>query len=140
MSAQADLFTNHRVAASRLPVGGPLAEPPDRVRPAPNSPTGQQLKRAGQRQALERVSREWRETVLYCLRSWCRGRAAWAFEDFRAYWQQSGGSAPPSHKVWGCLPQIAMRAGFIEWTGQYRAATSPKTRGHPVKVYREVRE
>lgn len=80
--------------------------------PHPHTPTGQDLKAAGQ---------------------------ALALEDVRAHCDTQGLPAPHTHNVWGSLPRVMLREGLpMARTDQYRKAHSPGTRAHPVALWRKV--
>lgn len=95
----------------------------------------------GMQLALE-FAGEWRERVLEEFTGWvaiqkARGLRTVTIEQFRA----EAKNHPESHKAWGTLPAIAIRAGVIERaldaSGEpiYRRAAAPKTHAHPVGVY-----
>lgn len=103
--------------------------------------TAQHLKTEGQQLALLHAGDSWVEQALDLLRQYCatEGKgSAFRFEQFRAWALYRGLPNPPTHKVWGSIPSIACRRGVIAWTGDYEAAQSIKTHGHPVKTWRGV--
>jgi hypothetical protein len=70
--------------------------------------------------------------ALFALRHFALTRGEFKTEDFRAWYKQD----PHDHHVWGALTNRACKAGIIAWTCRYAPSTSPKTHGHPVKVWR----
>jgi hypothetical protein len=102
--------------------------------------TGAELKSTGQQMALFNAGKPWTDDMIAKLRIFCKvrkdiGRPIFRAEEFRAVAESSGWPLPPSSKVWGALPKIAMKRGIIRPTGQYEPAQSPKTHGHPVRTY-----
>jgi len=98
--------------------------------------TGEQLKRAGQQLSLN-FAGDWSERVVAEFRGWAaiekaRGMRTCTIERFRAEAQNH----PPTHKAWGSLPRLLVKAGLIESTGEYRKAAAPRTRSHPVALWR----
>ena len=100
--------------------------------------TGQQLKLEGQQLTLD-LAGEWTSNAIAALRLFCVGRDRFAFEEFRSAAAAYGLAAPRSHKTWGALPRVAVKEGIIRPTTEYRAATSPRTHAHPVRVWEVVR-
>lgn len=102
-------------------------------------PTGRDRKRSGQQRALDHAGSDWSAMILQALRLWlnvirAQGRSEFRFEEFRATCTRA--MQPPSHKAWGSVPRMAVRAGLIAATGRYAQATSEKTHAHPVMVWR----
>lgn len=99
---------------------------------------GQRLKREGQ-DAVIAANAGWADCALAALRVWLSlplHDKTFAIEDFRRWALVDGGLDQPSHhNAWGGLPRLAVAAGLIVWTGEYRAATSAKTHAHPVRLY-----
>lgn len=93
--------------------------------------TSRELKERGMAQTLEAEREEWLIGALIALRHFAI-RGDFKTEDFRAWYKIE----PHSHKVWGALTNRACKHGWIAWTGRYAPSTSPKTHGHPVKVWR----
>lgn len=96
--------------------------------------TGRALAEAGMQQTLAFESDDWLADALDALQRFGR-LPAWSefkTEDFRAWYR----STPHDHHVWGALTNRACKAGILEWTGRYAPSVSPKTHGHPVKVWR----
>lgn len=89
------------------------------------------LKERGMALTLEAEREEWIAHALFALRHFSR-RGEFKTEDFRAWYKQE----PHNHHVWGALTNQACKDGIIAWTGRYEPSTSPKTHGHPVKVWR----
>lgn len=95
----------------------------------------------GQQLAID-FAQEWRDAVLLELTGWLAihkalGNQTMTFEQFRAEAKHQ----PESHKAWGSLPSIAVRAGLItpiehpDGSPVYRKAASIKTHAHPVRVW-----
>lgn len=104
---------------------------------------GQALKEAGQQLALFHAGSDWAETTIERLKAFClerklAGRLNFRFEEFVQVLKSSGCDQPPSPNAYGALPRIACRDGLIQFTGQYENARSPKTRSHPVKIWRAL--
>lgn len=98
-------------------------------------------KQAGMQLALD-LANDWSERILEEFAAWLakereRGIRRVTIEKFRA----EAKNHPLSHKAWGSLPRLAMRAGLIrralDDSGEpiYRRAAAPKTHAHPVAVY-----
>lgn len=105
--------------------------------------TGLQRKQRGQKQALDNAGAEWLASAVDLFRVFLGPRKAsgaheFTLETFRAFCALKDLPPPASSKIWGCIPQIAVRAGLIEFTGKYVNASSPKTRAHPVRVWRAL--
>ncbi len=98
---------------------------------------GRRLAEEGMARTLEVESEAWIDAALDGLRVFSRlpGWHEFKTEDFRAWYLQRA-AAPHSHKVWGALTNRATREGVIRWTEKYAPSVSPKTHGHPVKVWR----
>lgn len=104
--------------------------------------SGQALKVQGQN-ATAASNSSWMADVLQLLNFWAKGCKAcgvteFVFEDFRAALTNVGIAPPKSHKAWGAVPRVAVKAGLIAPTDKYRPATSPKTHAHPVRVWQFV--
>ena len=104
---------------------------------------GEQLKRNGQKQALDHSGSVWLSKVMDTMRFWLvlrksRDEPLFRFEELRAYCEQFHDLIPASHFAWGALPRVAVRAGLIEFTDKYVKAESPKTHSHPVKQWRAL--
>ena len=104
----------------------------------PHQPdTSRHLGEIGMAKTLEAEREEWITEALQALKvfsrmpAWCRFKC----EDFRAWYTLAGGSAPHHFNVWGALTNRAARDGLIRFTGSYAPSVSPKTHGHPVKVW-----
>ena len=105
-----------------------------------NGQLGKARKEAGQQLALFHAG-DWAETTIERLKAFClerkaSGRIDFRFEEFVQVLKSSGCDQPPSPNAYGALPRIACRNGLIAFTGQYENARSPKTRSHPVKIWR----
>lgn len=105
--------------------------------------SGQKRKEIGQKRVIANEGKEWLERALSELRTFCSimktRKETFAFEQFRAWAVEFSGMPEPfHHNAWGAVPAHAVRAGLIEFTGQYRPAKSARTHGHPVKVWRTV--
>ena len=99
---------------------------------------GEALKIRGQQLALD-LAGDWAERVVLEFRGWAaiekaRGMRTCTIEAFRA----EARNQPPSHKAWGSLPRLLVKAGLITPTGEYRKAAAPKTHCHPVALWRLV--
>lgn len=95
------------------------------------------LGEAGMARALEAERDAWIVQALVALRRFSLLPAWREFktEDFRAWYVEQGLPEPHDHHVWGALTNLAANDGLIRFTGNYRLAVSPKTHGHPVKVW-----
>lgn len=105
--------------------------------------TGRKLKEAGQQLALIGAGNEWLDATMSRFQTFCKarieaGQPNFKFEDFRNTLQAEGAAQPHSPNAFGALPRIACKSGLIQFTGDYQNATSPKTRSHPVKVWRAI--
>lgn len=105
--------------------------------------SGKDLKEEGQQLALFNAGTGWSERTIDRLKAFCLERKAsgllhFRFEEFVQVLKSSGCDQPPSPNAYGALPRIACRNGLIEFTGQYENAKSPKTRCHPVKIWRAL--
>lgn len=99
---------------------------------------GLQLAQQGMQLTLEREREEWILAALEGLRTFASlpGWSEFKLEDFRAWWLAEGNPEPHDHHVFGALTSKASKAGIIEWTGRFATSVSPKTHGHPVRVWR----
>lgn len=91
----------------------------------------------GMQKTLEAERESWITAALEALKTFSRlpGWDEFKTEDLR-WWCVSRGMEPPHHhNVWGALTNRAAHQGLIRFTGKYRPSTSPKTHGHPVKVW-----
>lgn len=101
--------------------------------------SGKQRKASGQALVLENESKEWVERFTRIatnyLASLPKG-ALFAIEDVRAYAETCGLPDPHSHKVWGSLPRVLIKAGLpMVMTDKTRKAYSPKTHAHRVNLW-----
>jgi hypothetical protein len=98
---------------------------------------GRQLGEAGMAKTLEAEREEWIVKALQALDRFARlsGYEEFKTEDFRWWCASSRIPAPHDHHVWGALTNRACKAGIIRFTGKYLPSASPKTHGHPVKVW-----
>ena len=106
--------------------------------PTSISARGMERKRAGQDRAIANEAPHWMTAALVLLEKFCaqhRGME-FAFEDYRAFALSRGLRRPHVHQVWGSLAGMGQRMGLYEPTGEYRAARSIRTHGHPVRVLR----
>lgn len=122
---QADLvYVDARTAASRAVV------------------SGEQRKRAGQDAALEAEKQEWVNRFVFLAKTYLTSLkvgAKFAIEDLRAYADACEHPVPHSPHVWGAMPRVLMAAGLpMGPAGEYRKASSPETRAHPVALYRKT--
>ena len=104
---------------------------------------GSELKAEGQKLALDHAGLSWTQETLDKLRSFCKVRKAmgvphFKIEEFVLIIKKRGWRQPPSPNAYGALTLLAYDTGIIEFTGQYQNAESPKTRSHPVKVWRAL--
>lgn len=98
---------------------------------------GQRLAEEGMQRTLEAEREEWLRHAVSSLQAFV-ALPAWRefkFEDFRYWYLTHGGSEPHDHHVWGALTNRARLAGFIRSTGRFAPSVSPKTHGHPVRVW-----
>lgn len=95
---------------------------------------GRQLAEAGMQQTLAFEPEDWVADAIESLKCFIALPEWREFktEDFRAWFK----SEPHDPHVWGAFTNRACRAGLIEWTGRYVPSVSPKTHGHPVKLWR----
>jgi len=105
--------------------------------------SGQSLKESGQQLALFNAGTDWADMAIDQLKDFCKVRKAmrvpsFRFEEFVQVLKESGWDQPPSPNAYGALPRIACKNGLIQFTGQYENAKSPKTRCHPVKIWRAL--
>ena len=102
--------------------------------------TSQDLKQQGQQIAFDYAGVDFKEALPSVLQQWCiliGKRAEFRFEQFREWALNSKALPEPSTpKVWGAVPSKAAAMGLIEATGKYEKATSLKTHGHPVQLWR----
>lgn len=107
--------------------------------PSIHTPTGQDLKAAGQAIALFNEPTSWVERFLDVAREYLASLpdgALFAIEDVRAYADTKGLPAPHTHKVWGSLPRVMLREGLpIAQTDRSRKARSPRTHAHRVTLW-----
>ena len=96
--------------------------------------SGLDLAEEGMQRTLDAERELWISDAMEALERYSRlpGRHEFTTEAFRAWFNRP----PHSPKVWGALTNRACKAGVIEWTGKYIHSVSPKTHGHPVKVWR----
>lgn len=110
--------------------------------PSTHTPTGQDLKAAGQALALFNEPTSWVERFLAIARQYLASLPdghLFAMEDVRAHCEAQGLPSPHTHYVWGSLPRVMLREGLpMARTDQYRKAHSPGTRAHPVALWRKV--
>lgn len=81
---------------------------------------------------------EWKHHVMVELRAWIatrrmQGATHMTMEEFR----HVARNQPDSHKAWGAITTAARKAGLIEHES-YVPATSVKTHGHPIGLWRFV--
>lgn len=105
--------------------------------PARKRRTGRELAEDGMARTLEAEREAWIAAALVALRSFTTlaGWSEFKTEDFRAWALQNGLGEPHDHHVWGALTNMATRQNIIRWTKRYAPSVSPKTHGHPVKVW-----
>lgn len=101
--------------------------------------SGEQRKITGQALALEKAGKEWVERFTFLARTYLTSvpvGAMFAFEDIRAYCEACELTAPSTHKVWGPMPRVLIKAGLpMAMTDRSRKAHSPKTHAHRVPLY-----
>lgn len=101
---------------------------------------GQHRKERGIKRALAHAGDGWKHEALNKAREWSAKPenrvGTFAFEDVRAWMLENGLEPPPHHNAWGALAQAAQKAGIIVPTGKFRAAVSPATHRHPVRLYK----
>jgi hypothetical protein len=99
--------------------------------------SGRALAELGMAQTIEVETDDWIANAVAALRRFARipGWHEFKTEDFRAWYLDSGLPAPHDHHLWGALTNRAAREGVIRFTGRYAPSVSPKTHGHPVKVW-----
>lgn len=104
--------------------------------------SGEQRKAAGQALVLENESGEWVERFTFLAKCYLASLpegALFAMEDVRSYCDTCGLPEPHSHKVWGSLPRVLIKAGLpMVMTDQNRKAHSPRTHAHRVSLYRKT--
>jgi hypothetical protein len=79
---------------------------------------------------------DWMAQALGGLQVFACDHREFTAEQFRAWWLQRAGDTPQHHNAWGALFLSAARLGFIEKTGRYVSALSPRTHAHPVSVWK----
>ena len=99
--------------------------------------SGSALKEIGMQRALDHAGESWTEETMQALREFCarlksEGIHTLMMEDFRCTRYKA---LPPSSNAWGAFTSIAARRGIIRFSGDYRPTKSPKTHGHPAKVW-----
>lgn len=101
--------------------------------------SGAERKAAGQALVLENESGDWVERFTFLAKCYLASLppdALFAMEDIRAYCDTCGLPEPHSHKVWGSLPRVLMKAGLpMVMTDKTRKAHSPKTHAHRVNLW-----
>lgn len=106
---------------------------------ATHTPTGHDLKLAGQALALFNEPEAWVDRFISIAREYLASLpdgALFAIEDVRAYAEAHGLPALHTHKVWGSLPRVMMREGLpLAQTDRSRKARSPKTHAHRVMLW-----
>ena len=104
--------------------------------------SGEQRKAEGQALVLENESKEWQERFTFLAKCYLASLpegALFAIEDLRSYCDTCGLPEPHSHKVWGTLPRVLIKAGLpMVMTDQTRKAHSPRTHAHRVSLYRKT--
>lgn len=98
---------------------------------------GRRLAEEGMAQSLRGENDAWIDGAINALRAFA-SLPAWPtfkLEDFRAWYIEQGYQPPHDHHCWGAIGSKAARAGVITFTGKYAPTVSPKTHGHPVKVW-----
>lgn len=107
-----------------------------------NPMTGEQRKLHGQALALESAGKDWINRFTKLAKAYLSSLpdgALFAFEDIRAFCDACELPAPITHKVWGAMPRVLIKAGLpMEMTDRARKARSPKTHAHRVPLYRKV--
>lgn len=101
---------------------------------APLRSLARDLAEAGMARTLEAERESWVVDAIAAMRFFASGCSPFRMEEFRA-WYAARGHRPHAHQVWGALANRAAREGAIRFTGRYAASTSPKTHGHPVRVW-----
>ena len=96
---------------------------------------GLDLRDRGMARTLEAERDEWINEALGQLARYAAFHSIFKTEDFREACERAGVENPHDHHVWGALTNLASRRGLIQWTGQYVPSESPKTHGHPVKLW-----
>lgn len=99
---------------------------------------GRRLAEEGMARTLEAAGDGWIEGAIEALRRFCAlpGWSTFKVEDFRAWYLDQQLPPPHDHHCWGAIGSKAARGGVIAFTGRYAPSVSPKTHGHPVKVWR----
>lgn len=104
--------------------------------------SGKQRKQAGLDQVMAAERAEWFEKVIFLAKTYLASLpdgALFAIEDLRAYAVTCDLEAPHSHKTWGSVPRVLLRAGLpMEMTESTRHASSPDTRAHRVTLWRKT--
>jgi hypothetical protein len=101
----------------------------------------QRRKEAGQQLALD-IDQSWQERIVAEFKAWAAKRVAMGLrvatiEEFRA----STVCQPQSHKAWGSLPRLLVKAGLIrpqthpDGSPVYVKAAAVKTHSHPVRQW-----
>lgn len=103
----------------------------------PPHQTGRQLGEAGVQRALEAAGDTWLAGAMDALRAFVAlpEWGSFRLEDFRAWYLAEGLPPPHDFHAWGGVAKHACKAGIIRFTGRYEPSVSPKTHGHPVRVW-----
>lgn len=104
--------------------------------------SGKELKDIGQKKVLENNAC-FRDVALNELRRYLvmlsiNKVEVFTFENFRQHYFREGFAPPSHHNAWGALASKAVKEGIIVWTGEYIPATSARTHGHPVKIWKSA--
>lgn len=102
---------------------------------------GQRRKAEGQQLALD-IDESWADRMVAEFRAWAAKRVAMGLrvatiEEFRA----STAYQPQSHKAWGSVPRLLVKAGLIrpqthpDGSPVYVKAAAVKTHAHPVRQW-----
>lgn len=86
-----------------------------------------------------REGEQWRDDLLrmfprFAERLRSAGRTEFRIEEFREFALANGIREPETHHAWGIVPRWLKSS--IQNTGQFEPATSARTHGHFVRVYR----
>lgn len=107
------------------------------------APTGKQLRDTGMQLAFNAVDSITRRDMETTFKTFCQerkelGAPSFRFEEYVEQAKKRGWKLPSSSKAVGPFAKKMMEEGLIEFTGQYQSAQSPKTRSHPVKVWKAI--
>jgi hypothetical protein len=99
--------------------------------------SGSQLADEGIALAVAHAGECWMDKILPTFHHWIVRRRHWfAVEEFRMFVEEHHPELlPNSSKAWGALPTAALARGWIARCEKRRAAKSPRTHRHEIRLY-----